>query len=288
MSVGRVLVTGAAGQLAGAIADVFADADVIALTKAELDIADAAAVRRVVAGVAPRVIVNCAAFNDVDGAEERPLDALRLNAFAVRTLARAAEDAQAVLVHYSTDFVFDGSATEPYVEDAPTSPRSVYASSKLLGEWFALEAPASYVLRVETLFGSRAWPGRPGTVDKLVEGLQQGRELPVFVDWTVTPSYIVDIAAATRHLLQSGAAAGLYHCVNAGPVTFEELARDAARALGVTPKLRAVRMADVPMKAARPKDCALSSEKLAGAGFVMPDWRDALRRWLAERSAATA
>ena len=288
MSVGRVLVTGSAGQLAGAIVDGFAGGDAVALTRAQLDITDAAAVRRRIADVAPRVIVNCAAFNDVDAAEDRPLEALAVNAFAVRTLARAAEDAGAALVHYSTDFVFDGTASEPYAEEAPTSPRSVYASSKLLGEWFALEAPRAFVLRVETLFGSRTRPGRPGTVDKLVDGLQQGRELPVFVDRTVTPGYVVDIAAATRHLLETGAAPGLYHCVNAGPVTFEELARDVARALGVTPVLRPVRMADVPLKAARPRYCALSSAKLAATGFVMPDWRDALRRWLADRGAATA
>src|SRR5690242_18497469 len=109
----RLFVTGASGQLGSMIVRTFADADVIAHTSATLDITDHAAIARAVADARPHVIVNCAAFNDVDGAEDRPLDALAVNAFAVRSLARAAEAAGATLVHYSTDFVFDGTATEP-------------------------------------------------------------------------------------------------------------------------------------------------------------------------------
>ena len=141
MNSGRVFVTGADGQLAHYIARVFAGGDVVALDRAALDITDPAAVARAVAQASPRVIVNCAAFNDVDGAEDRPEQALAVNAFAVRSLALAAETAGAVLVHYSTDFVFDGRRTSgPYTEiDAP-APRSTYASSKLMGEWFALDA----------------------------------------------------------------------------------------------------------------------------------------------------
>ena len=110
-------------------------------------------------------------------------------------LARAAEDVNARLVHYSTDFVFDGSATTPYTEDVRPSPRGIYAASKLLGEWFALEAPHAYVLRVESLFGSPAhWTGRRGTLDGIVSNLEQGREVRAFTDRTVSPGYVVDIA----------------------------------------------------------------------------------------------
>src|SRR5688572_26053745 len=141
----RVMVTGAAGQLGAMIVRLFADCEVTALTSPVLDITDAAAVERAVNSVRPDVIINCAAFNDVDGAETRPADAFAVNAFAVRTLARVAEALRARLVHYSTDFVFDGTATEPYSEAAPPAPRSVYAASKLVGEWFALEAPGALV-----------------------------------------------------------------------------------------------------------------------------------------------
>jgi dTDP-4-dehydrorhamnose reductase len=280
-----VLIVGAAGQLGSAMVHAFADVDVITHTRATLDVTDGAAVARAVAAAAPQVIVNCTAYNEVDAAESAPLAALAVNALAVRSLARAAAAADATLVHYSTDFVFDGTATEPYDEDAAPSPRSVYAASKLLGEWFALDAPRALVLRVESLFGSpRDWTGRRGTVDAIVAGLEEGREVRVFTDRVVSPSYIPDVAAATRHLVDSGAAPGLYHCVNSGQATWYDVAAEAARILGITPKLVPVTMGEVQLKASRPRFCALSNGKLAAAGFRMGTWADALRRWIHRRA----
>jgi dTDP-4-dehydrorhamnose reductase len=276
------MVTGADGQLAFSIARAFAGSDIVALNRAALDIADPASVARAVADASPDLIVNCAAFNDVDGAEDRPEQALAVNAFAVRSLALAAERAGAVLVHYSTDFVFDGLRTSPpYAETDAPSPRSVYASSKLMGEWFALDAPRAYVLRVESLFGSPdGWTGRRGTLDHIVSGLREGREVRVFTDRVVSPGYTPDIAAATRHLVTSDAAPGLYHCVNDGTATWADVAREAARLLGVDPVLHLTTSDQVPLKAARPTYCALSPGKLAAAGFAMPAWQDALARWV--------
>lgn len=284
----RTLITGAAGRLAVSMADVFAGSEVIAHTRETLDITDPEAVRRVVGDAAPAIVINCAAFNDVDGAEDRAADALAANAFAVRSLARAAEACDAVLVHFSTDFVFDGDATAPYVEEAAPSPRSVYGLSKLLGEWFALDAPRGMVLRVESLFGATAgWSSRPGSVDTIVEGLEQGRAVRVFTDRVVSPSYVHDVANAVKHLTETSAPPGVYHCVNAGYATWYEVAEEAARLLGVQPRLQPVRMDQVAFKAARPRFCALAGRKLAAAGFTMPAWNDALRRWLTERRRAT-
>jgi dTDP-4-dehydrorhamnose reductase len=280
----RVLVTGAAGQLGSAIVRTFAEDDVVPLTRADLELSDASAVARTVERVRPGVIVNCAAFNDVDGAELKPAEALAANAFAVRSLARAAEACGAALVHYGTDFVFDGDASQPYAESSPPAPRSTYAMSKLLGEWFALDHANGFVLRVESLFGSAAgWRGRRGTLDTIVDGLEQGREVRVFTDRVVSPSYIEDVARATRHLLQTRAAPGLYHCVNSGAGTWHEVAQEAARILGVTPRFRTVTMAEASLRAARPRYCALSTAKIAAAGFPMPSWQDALGRWLRSR-----
>jgi dTDP-4-dehydrorhamnose reductase len=278
----RVLVTGANGQLAHSIVRTFADAEVVALDRQALDITDPVAVARTVAARAPDVIVNCAAFNDVDGAEDRPEAALAVNAFAVRSLALAAERAGATLVHYSTDFVFDGRRRgEPYGEDDAPAPQSAYASSKLMGEWFALDGPRAFVLRVESLFGSPAgWTGRRGTLDAIVDGLRQGREVRVFTDRVVSPSYTPDIAAATRHLIERDAPAGLYHCVNDSQATWEEVAREAARLLGVRPVLQLTTSDQVTFRAARPTYCALSPRKLRAAGFAMPLWQNALSRWL--------
>jgi dTDP-4-dehydrorhamnose reductase len=285
-----VLVTGAAGRLGATIVDVFRDAKVTAHTRSSLDITDAAAVTQAVSAAHPDVIINCAAFNDVDGAESAPLAALAVNSFAPRNLARAAREVGATFVHYSTDFVFDGkAATQPYDEGAPPSPQSAYAASKLLGEWFALDAPRAYVLRVESLFGgAEHWTGRTGTLDSIVSGLEGGRDVRVFTDRVVSPSYTPDIAAATRHLVMTGASPGLYHCVNAGQATWYEVAKAASELLGVTPKLVAVSVNDVQFKARRPQFCALSPAKLAAAGFAMPPWHDALRRWLQGRAIPAA
>jgi dTDP-4-dehydrorhamnose reductase len=280
----RVLVTGASGQLAAFIVQAFADREVVALTRSSLDVTDPDAVARAVTETAPDLIVNCAAFNDVDGAEDRASEALAINALAVRTLARAAEAAGAALVHYSSDFVLNGDRAEPHDEDERPAPRGVYASSKLLGEWFALEAPRAYVLRVESLFGSPSgWTGRRGTLDHIVDGIQQGRDVRVFTDRIVSPSYSRDVAAATRHVVTSAAPTGLYHCVNDGHASWYDVAREAAAILGIEPRLVPVTVDQMPLRAPRPRYCALSTRKLAATGFTMPTWRDALRRWLEGR-----
>lgn len=275
----KILVTGARGQLAGAIMEGFAgSAEVRAYTHADLDIVDSAAVERRVADDRPDVIVNCAAYNNVDGAETEAERALSVNAFAVRALARAAAASGATLVHYSTDFVFDGTSTRPYTEDDTPNPQSVYAQSKLLGEWFALETPRAYVLRVESLFGG---VNARSSVDRIVEAIVDGREAKVISDRTVSPSYVADVAAATRALLERGEP-GLYHCVNSGGATWVDLAREIARVMGrdAEARLVPVKTSELGLKANRPAYSVLSNAKVSR--FIpMPTWQDALRRYLA-------
>ena len=280
----RVIVTGASGQLAGAIVRVFGrDADVTALSRAALDITDDRAVGDALASHRPDVVINCAAFNDVDRAEAEPVAALEVNAFAVRGLARAAASARATLVHYSSDFVFDGAASRPYVEEDRPNPQGVYAASKLLGEWFALEAGGALVLRVESLFGAPSdGGGRKGSLAGLVEAITAGREVPVFVDRTVSPSYVVDVAEATHALVASGTASGLYHCVNAGACSWHDIATEIARLLGKPANLRPITLETVTLRARRPRYSALECPRLRAAGIEMPTWQDALQRYLRE------
>ena len=278
----RITVTGARGQLGAAVVQAFGSGhDVIPLVHEDLDISDDAAVKSAMERLRPDVIVNCAAYNDVDGAEDHPIEALNVNAFGVRALAAGAAAVGAVLVHYGSDFVFDGTATTPYTEDDRPNPRSVYAASKLLGEWFATDVPRWYVLRVESLFGYVAG-GRPakGSVAGIVKKLLAGEETVVFADRTVSPTYIVDAANATRHLIERHAPIGLYHCVNSGYGAWQDVALEIARQLGVQPRLVPARMADVPLRAQRPQYCALSNQKLASTGVAMPSWQDAIARYL--------
>jgi dTDP-4-dehydrorhamnose reductase len=274
----RVLVTGAAGQLGTTIVtDYSGRANVLPVTRKMLDVGDTPSVEAFVAREHPDVVINCAAYNDVDGAEDHAVDAIRINALAVRALAQGASGAGATFVHYGTDFVFDGVVDRLHTEEDAPAPRSVYACSKLLGDWFAADCPRHYVLRVESLFGGAH---RRSSVDRIADAIRKGEPARVFVDRTVTPSYVKDVADATWKLLQTGAAAGLYHCVNSGVTTWFELAREIGRLLGVEPNLVPVKIADVQMKARRPQYAALSNAKLARAGVQMPTWQDALRRYL--------
>lgn len=279
----KILVTGAAGQLGSAITRGFSRGhEVVPFTIEDLDLTQHERVMAAIARHAPDAVINCAAYNDVDGAEDDPVTALEVNGFAVGSLALAARIAGAVLVHYSTDFVFDGTADRPYTEEDKPEPRSFYAISKVVGDWFARDAGRHYVLRVESLFGGSAsgTAGRRSSVDTIIAAIREGREARVFVDRTVTPSYVVDVAAATRFLLERDAPFGLYHCVNSGSTTWFELAAEAVRLLGRDAHLVAVPVGEVRMRARRPKYCALANDKLAAAGFGMPAWQDALVRYL--------
>ena len=276
------VVTGAVGQLGSVMCRSLPGYEVVAITRQDVDVSEPRQVREFVARVRPSLIVNCAAYNDVDGAEDDAASALAVNAFALRSLARAADDVGSTLVHYGTDFVFSGDQTaRPYRESDAPSPRSVYASSKLLGEWFALEASRSYVLRVESLFGcAREWAGRLGTIDTLVARMAAGEKIRVFNDRVVTPSRIDDVAAATRHLVETQAPPGLYHCVNSGSATWLEVAEFSARVLGLTPQLDPIKTSEGALRASRPVYCALDNSKLAAAGFTMPSWSAAVEDWL--------
>lgn len=279
----RMAVLGAHGQLGAAFVQEAAAAghEVLPYDHRALDVTDARAVQTEMGRVLPGAIVNCTGYNAVDLAEDHPVDALTLNAFAVRDLARAAEASGAVLVHYSSDFVFDGETDRPYTEEDRPNPRSAYAASKMIGEWFAADAAQAYVLRVESLFGHAKQAGAPkGTVAAIIAGLRGGTPVTVFSDRTVSPTYVFDAARATLTLVERRAAPGLYHCVSSGHTTWELFAREAATLLGVEPHLNVVSVADVKLKAPRPRYCALSSAKLAAAGYEMPTWEAALARHL--------
>ena len=279
----KVLVTGARGLLGAAITREFAAGhEVLALDRGTLDIIDGGAVERVVSAARPDLLVNCAAYNNVDFAEDAPETALAVNAFAVLSLARAATRVGAILVHFSSDFVFDGESERPYTEGDRANPQGAYAASKLLGDWFALEAERAYVLRVESLFGPPAPGGsRRGSLGTIVDRIRAGEEVPVFVDRTVSPSHTPDIARAVRALVETHAPPGLYHCVNGGHATWATIAETIAQTLDLPLRMRRMTQASAGLRARRPRYCALSNAKLRAAGVEMPDWQTALTQFLA-------
>lgn len=279
----RAIVFGAGGQLGAAIVKRFQDGvssqySVTALPRENLDVTDTMAVAGVIRDTAPALVVNCSAYNDVDRAESDAAAAFAVNAFAVGAMARACQQSESVFVHYSTDFVFDGEASEPYREQDRARPLSMYGASKLFGEWLAADAPRHYVLRVSSLFGGAS---ARSSVDRIIASLADGASVPVFQDRTVSPSYVEDVVEATLRLLELGAAPGVYHCVSSGAASWLELGRRVAAELGANGRLlMPVSVSDVPMRASRPIYCALSNGRLAEVGVRMPPWQDAISRYV--------
>lgn len=281
----KVLVTGAGGLLGRGLTRSLAhECDVVPLGREDLDLTDEDAVWAKIRETRPDVVLNAAAYTDVDAAEDDSLAALAVNAGGVRSLARAAFEGDATLVHYSTDFVFSGSASEPYGEDHRADPRNVYGMSKLLGEWFA-RGTRHYVLRLASLFGrpSGEVHRTGGTIDHIADALLEGREVRALVDRVVSPSYVDDVAKATSLIVRDSPPWGLYHCVQSGHATWFEIVTALAGELGVDATIDRIRNDDLKLRAERPLFGVLSNRKLAQAGVEMPHWRDAVTRYARAR-----
>ena len=275
----HVLVTGSKGQLGKAFIDrLSVDCAVTGVDIDELDIADAVRVRVFVRGCRPTMIINCAAFTNVDGAESRPLDAIRANAEAVWNLARLADEFDAVLLHFSTEFVWDGALDRPYTEDDEPAPQSVYGITKLMGERFALGAGRNYVLRLSSLYGGHT--GRT-SVDWIIRQAQAGEPVTAFSDRTVSPSYVPDVVSASLELVRSAAPFGLYNCGSPDWCTWAELAALVLDFAGRPNLLTPISFVTQPNRAVRPKNCTMSSAKLCGQVVGAPRrWSDALSDYL--------
>ena len=289
----RVLITGAGGQLAADLARAFGDAghETIGLRREDLDIADEAAVSARLDEVRPDAILNTAAYNRVDDAERAVDVAFAANAFGPHALARAAAELDALLVHYSTDYVVEGTKRTPYDEDDAPLPLSVYAASKLGGEYFVrAAAPRHYVLRVCGLFGPAGRGTRHGNfVETMLRVAASGRPLRVVADQVMAPTATADVAAATLGLLDRRAPYGLYHCTAAGETSWYDYARAIFELAGVPADLTPTTAAQYGAAARRPDYSVLDNAKLEAAGVARPrHWRDALAAYLAARAMGDA
>jgi len=269
----RWLVTGAEGMLGRDLVDVLsaAGAEVTAVTRVELDVTDESGVAAAVPG--HDIVVNAAAWTDVDGAETHEDDATRINGRGPETLARTCAEHGARLVHVSTDYVFDGTATEPYAEDAPLSPRSAYGRSKAAGEIAvrALLPDASYVVRTAWLYGEHG----PNFV-RTMATLEASRDtLDVVDDQLGAPTWSREVAQAIYRLVESGAPAGTYHATAAGHTSWYGLARAVFEELGADPeRVRPTTTDKFPRPAPRPAYSVLGHQAWAGAGLEpLGDWR---------------
>ena len=283
----RCALIGVTGQLGFDLARTFdLPGELIRLTHADLDLLETGAIARVMRDVRPTHVVNAAAYNLVDRAEDERERAFALNAEAVGTLAETCEVLGATLVHFSTDYVFDGAKTSPYTESDVPVPLSVYAESKLAGERLALaRCRRAFVIRVCGLYGvaQSATAGRTNFVETMLRLAGQGQALRVVRDQVLTPSYTLDLAPKVWRVLARGAP-GLYHLANAGQTSFYDFAREIFRLSGLTPSLTPVTAAEYGARARRPPYSVMARTRLAALGEDdLRPWQAALAAYLRER-----
>lgn len=270
----RYLITGGGGMLATDLAEKLASRDLVTLTRAQLDITDDAAVRVAVAGF--DVVINAAAYTKVDDAETNEATAHLINAVGAGNLARAAHSAGARLVQPSTDYVFDGTASTPYPEDAPLDPVSAYGRTKADGERLVLEVngDATYIVRTAWLYGAHG-PNFAKTMRRLAG---ERERLSVVDDQVGQPTYTGDLTTQIIALLDSDAPAGIYHGTNSGQASWFEFARAIFVEAGLDPeRIQPTDSSSFVRPAPRPAYSVLGHDAWAKAGLEpMRDWREAL------------
>ena len=298
---GKTLITGGTGQVGGELTKTLSLlAKIVAPTRAELDLTNAESIRGLIRAVEPRWIVNPAAYTAVDKAESEPELAYAVNAEAVRVIAEEAQRIGAVVIHFSTDYVFDGTGSVPYVETDATTPTSVYGASKLAGEQALAESGAAHMIfRTSWVYGSR---GR----NFLLTILKLAREretLHVVADQHGAPTWSRDLAKMTAHVIQhceiaSGQSReklaeactglnGIYHAAGSGSTTWHGFAAEAVRlqrereSTTRFAEIEAISTAEYPTPAKRPANSQLNCSKLEEKfGWKMMDWHESLRKVL--------
>jgi dTDP-4-dehydrorhamnose reductase len=277
----RVLIFGNAGQLGRDLMKVFsADAHVTGYDLPEVSIAEPAAVHACIVRDRPDLVVNAAAYTNVEGAEDNAAEAFRVNEGGARIVAEATRAANLPLIHYSTDFVYDGRKKTPYeTTDAP-NPLSVYGKSKLAGDEAVRAAnPRHFILRTAWLYG----PGGNNFVEKILGAAKKNPSLKVVSDEIGSPTHTWDLAEASRSI-GSTHAYGIHHAVNAGQTSRDRFAAKILEIAGLATAITPCLSGEFPSKAARPPYSVLSTASLERAsGYRFRSWEDALEHYLSRR-----
>lgn len=279
----RLLITGANGILGRALSERLGKAHTLFLWgREEAELTDEAAVRAAAQGIEFDAVVHAAAMTNVDGCESEPEKAMSVNRDGTRHVASLARERNAAIVYVSTDYVFDGTKTSPYLEEDPTNPINAYGRSKLAGEHAARDSGARHlIVRTSWLFGH----GGKNFVDTIATKLSKGESLDVVNDQKGSPTYARDLAHGIELLLRRGAT-GIVHVTNSGHTTWHGFAVEIGRYLGATAEIRPTTTDRFPRPAKRPMYSVLSGARyLALTGETTPPWEEAVHHYLASRKA---
>jgi dTDP-4-dehydrorhamnose reductase len=273
---------GGSGQLGTAIAQRWSDCEIVAPSHDELAIEESARLADALTTTRPDVLVNAAAFHDVDRCEDEQKTALEINAFSVGRAARLAAQGDVLFVTMSTDYVFDGAKGSPYRESDSPNPLSFYGASKLAGERLVEAAGGrAFVVRTCGVYGPSRSPSRRRTfIDRILAAGESGEPVRVVADVVASPTFAGDLADALRKLIGT-AAYGLYHAAAAGPVSWYEFAGEAMRQARVELAIEPIAAKQWKARAIRPRYSALESAKLGELGIAMAPWREGIAAYLA-------
>lgn len=273
----RILLLGANGQLGSELRRVLQHHDVVAATRPVFDITDPSVEDKIVASK-PQLVIHSAAFTKVDDAEANPDLAMRVNADGTKWVARGTARAKARLIYVSTDYVFDGTQSEPYTETDPVNPLNVYGRSKLRGEQEALaECPRSLIVRTSWVYGVHG----NNFVKTILKLSRQMPELRVVDDQRGSPTYAYDLAVAIEALIDKGVS-GIIHAGGEGYCSWYDFAGEIIRSAGHSCRLVPISTGESGRPAPRPPFSALSTSRLHLHGLTLPPWRDGLERFVDE------
>lgn len=281
----RILLFGANGQLARDLRRALADDEVIGLNHSEADVCDAPTLEALGKRYNPDCVVNTAAYHRVDECEDQLEKSFAVNLVGVQNLVRVANQVGAVLVHFSTDYVFDGGKRSPYVEMDTSNPQSVYAMSKLAGEFVVRRyAEKHFLFRTCGLYGHAGASGKGGNfVETMLRLARAGKPIRVVADQVLTPTSTKDLADKLAPLIHSDWY-GLYHMTNTGECSWFEFAREVFRLAGLNPDLQPTTSAAFGAKARRPPYSVLDNFAYRQAGFTdFRPWQKALADYIQHR-----
>lgn len=269
----KILIAGSGGQLGSEFVRALenSDYDCIAPDESSFNITDYTGSKKIISEIKPDIIINCAAYNAVDDAEDKPDIAFSVNRDAVRNLAEICNDSGIFLVHYGTDYVFDGAKMDFYTEGNIPNPQGVYGKSKLEGEIVVRENLENFLIfRLSWVFGR----GKQNFLYKLSQWAEKNHVLKISADEVSVPTYTGHIVGATIAALEKGLS-GLYHLTSSGYASRYELARYYIEKTGRNNLVIPVPMSSFPVKAKRPGFSAMSNAKLCGdLGISLPHWKE--------------
>ncbi|MFH1226330.1 MAG: dTDP-4-dehydrorhamnose reductase [Planctomycetota bacterium] len=278
----KVLLIGANGQMGTDISSVFKpDFELVPLTIEDIDIADPVQARVILEKHRPGAVINTAAYHNVPECEKYPEKAFLINTVAVRNLVLICRDIDARLIHFSTDYVFDGRKKSPYTENDSPHPLNVYAISKLAGELFATLAPKHYLIRVASLFGLAGCMGKGGTnfIESIIKNAAQKPVLQVTSNIISSPTYTYDAALKIKEMLKADMPSGIYHLTNSGSCSWYEFAQEIAKLAGLKAKIEPREETEEQAGVRRPLYSVLNSIKLR----PLRSWQDALKDYISKR-----